>query len=626
MSETTARNGTDGTADNPLAGLMKRYARPYAGQFGLGLVAVLLARIPQHAPAFVIGQAFDSVLLGDRAYALPGVPGAWIPEERVAQLWLTVGILVAAVAARNALDWLGSWFNNRGSLAMLHDIRTDAFDAATELRMGYHDDEQTGEVMSVVHNDVDNLVGVVGAFYSAVSYSAQVVVAFGFMALLNWQLAALLVVFPAVVAVASRFYARVLEPRHEAVRESVGDLNARLEDTLDGISTVKAFSREDHERDRVADASATYRRRNWETIRMRLRFDFGTWTTSTFMTVTIFLVGGYWVAAGPPAFLGGSFTAGSLLTFLMYANGFMSPVRDLAVDVVDSYEDALASSKRVDGLLSSDDRREADDDAPELTVTEGAVDYDAVSFGYDDETTVEDVDFTVEPGELVGIVGSTGAGKSTLVKLLFRFYELDAGTIRIDGQDIGEVRLDSLRSRLGYVSQDPFLFDGTVRENVAYASPETAREEVVEAAKLAGAHEFVTDLPEGYDTEVGERGVKLSGGQRQRVAIARALVRDPPVLVFDEATSHVDNETELRIQQSLDALAADRTTFAIAHRLSTVRDADRILVVDDGRLVAEGTHAELLERDGIYADLWRVQVGNYGAVSEGFVAGQEGDE
>jgi ATP-binding cassette subfamily B protein len=615
------------TSENPLVTLLRGYARPEAANFGLGLVALLLARIPQRAPAFVIGVAFDAVLLSDRVYSLPLVPNAWIPRGQVAQLWLTVGVLAAAFVAQNGLDWLSSWFQNRGTVAMSHDLRTDAYDAATDLRMSYYDDAQSGDVMSIVHNDTDNFGGIIGAIYSATNRVAQVVVAFALMALLNWQLALVLATIPVFVALASRVYARLLEPRHEAVRETVGELNARLEDSLNGVRTVKAFSREEFERERVAETSEQYKQNNWETIRLRLGFDLVTWMSNNVLGKVIFLLGGYWVVAGPPAFFSGPFTAGALLTFMLYSRGFMEPVKDLAVDTVDAYEDALASARRIDGLLSNPARRVGSDEGDELAVTEGRVEFDDVTFSYEgaEGPAVENVSFTADPGELVGVVGSTGAGKSTLVKLLFRFYEPDSGEIRIDGQDIQDVSLRSLRRQLGYVSQDPQLFDGTIAENIAYATEDRFETDepadgIVRAAKLAGAHEFVAQLPEGYDTAVGERGVKLSGGQRQRVVIARALLRDPTLLVLDEATSHVDNETEAQIQRSLESMAGERTTFAIAHRLSTVRDADRILVVDDGTVAAEGTHEELLERDGLYADLWTVQVGDIDAVSEDFVA------
>ncbi|MEF8777989.1 MAG: ATP-binding cassette domain-containing protein, partial [Natronomonas sp.] len=276
---------------------------------------------------------------------------------------------------------------------------------------------------------------------------------------------------------------------------------------------------------------------------------------------------------------------------------------------------------RIFGLMDEPDRLEIDPDAEALEIRDGNVEYDGVTFRYDDEEepVVRDIDFTVEGGETLALVGPTGAGKSTVLKLLLRLYDVDEGAIRIDGQDIREVTLRSLRQHIGYVGQDTFLFHGTVRENITYGTFDADESAVVEAAKAAEAHEFITNLPEGYDTMVGERGVKLSGGQRQRVSIARAVLKDPEILVLDEATSDVDTETEMLIQRSLDRLTADRTTFAIAHRLSTIKDADTIVVLEAGEIAERGTHAELLENGALYAHLWGVQAGEIDELPEEFI-------
>ena len=269
--------------------------------------------------------------------------------------------------------------------------------------------------------------------------------------------------------------------------------------------------------------------------------------------------------------------------------------------------------------MATSGRLAEDPEAPELTVDEGRVEYDDVSFAYDDETVLDDVSFTAEGGQTVALVGPTGAGKSTAVKLLMRLYDVDDGAVRVDGQDVREVSVPSLRQAIGYVSQENFLFYGTARDNIAYGSPDASDEDVREAARAAEAHEFIANLPDGYDTMVGERGVKLSGGQRQRVAIARAILRDPEGLVLDEATSSVDTETELLIQRSLDRLTEDRTTLVIAHRLSTVKDADEIVVLEDGRVAERGTHEDLLATDGLYANLWAVQAGEIDDLPAEFV-------
>jgi ATP-binding cassette subfamily B protein len=284
------------------------------------------------------------------------------------------------------------------------------------------------------------------------------------------------------------------------------------------------------------------------------------------------------------------------------------------------YQRARASSARIFGLMDEPSRIAEDPDAEALAVDEGRVEYDHVTFGYDEgETIVEDIDFTVEGGETLALVGPTGAGKSTVLKLLLRMYDVDEGAISIDGQDLRNVTIPSLRQAVGYVSQDTFMFYGTVKENIAYGTFDADDDAIVEAAKAAEAHEFIRNLPDGYDTEIGERGVKLSGGQRQRLSIARAVLKDPDVLVLDEATSDVDTETEMLIQRSLDRLTENRTTFSIAHRLSTIKDADKIVVLEDGRIVEHGTHADLLAEDGLYAHLWGVQAGEIDELPQEFI-------
>ncbi|MBP1985849.1 ABC-type multidrug transport system fused ATPase/permease subunit [Halolamina salifodinae] len=293
--------------------------------------------------------------------------------------------------------------------------------------------------------------------------------------------------------------------------------------------------------------------------------------------------------------------------------------------IINGYQYAEAAGERIVGLLDGETRVSKKSGDTELDGVEGHVEFDDVHFAYRDEegeaeeTVLKGIDFEANPGDYVGLVGPTGAGKSTTMKLLLRFYDPDSGTIRLDGHDIADVDLRSLREHVGYVSQEPYLFYGTVAENIAYGVPDYDEAAMHDAAETAGAHEFVADLEDGYDTMVGERGVKLSGGQRQRIALARTILRDPDVLVLDEATSHVDNETEAVIQNSLDALTEDRTVFAIAHRLSTVRDADQILVMDDGEIVERGDHEQLIDGDGLYANLWRVQVGEMDALPDEFV-------
>ncbi len=334
----------------------------------------------------------------------------------------------------------------------------------------------------------------------------------------------------------------------------------------------------------------------------------------------------------------GTLETGVFVAFIMYTQQLVWPMAQFG-QVINMYQRAEASSERIFGLMDERGRIERDEDANEIAVRDGRVEYDNVSFRYDDELhdsdnavdgsdgdgtpeadlIIDDISFDVDGGETVALVGPTGAGKSTVLKLLLRLYDVNEGAIRIDGQDVRDVSLASLRQSMGYVGQDSFLFYGTVEENITYGTFGADREEIVEAAKAAEAHEFIQNLPEGYDTMVGERGVKLSGGQRQRVAIARAVLKDPDILILDEATSDVDTETEMLIQRSIDDLTEDRTTFAIAHRLSTIKDADQILVLEDGRIVERGTHDKLLQNEGLYSHLWGVQAGEIDELPQEFI-------
>jgi len=606
--------------DHAMWGMLTDYGRDRLPVFALGTVASILSRALELVPAFVLGLAIDALFFDERAFTLPGVPDAWIPAGLEGQFWLAAGIIGGAFALRAALNWVNSWAWNYFAQHLQHDVRVDTYDALQRLELAFFDDKQTGEVMSVLNNDVNRLEEFLTNDLNTFIRIGVRVVGIGLvMVYLNWQLAFVsLVVVPA-LGLTSYGFVRRIQPKYYRVREGVGRLNARLENNVSGIEAVKSYTNEGYESERVAEASREYLDANWDAITTRIKF----WPTLQLLTgvgyLVTFVLGGYWVLFGPPWPFTTTLTAGVLVTFMLYTRRFMWPMRQFG-QVLDSYQYAEAASQRIRGLIEDPHRIEEADDAHELDAVRGRVSYENVSFAYGgDERVLRDVDFTVEPGEYVGLVGQTGAGKTTLMKLLMRLYDSDAGTIRVDGHDVRGVSLASLRGAIGYISQEPFLFHGTVAENIRYGNREASDAQVRDAARQAGADEFVEELPEGYETQVGERGVKLSGGQRQRVAIARALLADPEILVLDEATSHVDNETEVLIQNNLENLTAERTTFAIAHRLSTVRNADRIFVLDDGEVVERGSHEELLARDGLYANLWSVQVGEVEELPEEFV-------
>ncbi|MFB6143002.1 MAG: ABC transporter ATP-binding protein, partial [Halorientalis sp.] len=504
--------------------------------------------------------------------------------------------------------------------------------------------KQTGEMMSILSNDVNRLENFLNDGMN--SLFRLTVMVLGIAAILlwiNWQLAVVALVPVPLIAYFTYRFIRAIQPKYAAVRSSVGQVNSRLENNLGGIQVIKSANTEGYESDRVEDVSRDYLDANWDAITTRIVFFPGLRVISGVGFVLTFALGGFWVleysATGQaPWFFTGALYTGEFVTFILLTQRFIWPMAQFG-QIINMYQRARASAERIFGLMDTPARITETPDADPLTVTEGRVEYDGVTFDYgeartasnvesgaqgeprtdDPDPVLKDVSFEVGGGETFALVGPTGAGKSTVLKLLLRMYDPDAGEIRIDGQPIDEVTVRSLRESIGYVSQETFLFYGSVAENVRYGAFDATREEVVEAAKRAEAHEFITNLPDGYDTEVGERGVKLSGGQRQRIAIARAILKDPDILVLDEATSDVDTETEMLIQRSLDRLAADRTTFAIAHRLSTIRDADGIAVLEDGRVVEQGTHEELLVEDGLYANLWAVQAGEIDDLPEEFV-------
>ena len=580
----------------------------------VAMISTAVTSFLDRADVFILGLAFDA-MFNERTYSLPLIPDGWIPTEPLQQLWFTVVLLLVMkildVLFANVSELTRSIFSQR----TIHDLRVAAFEDAQRLELGFFDRSLTGDVMSVLNNDVNTLEGFLDWRFSfSVWIIVSISTAVGLMVVLNWQLALFVLGAAPVIAAVNWWFADTLEDLEDAVRSAVGRLNARLQTNLGGIAVIKAFTAERYEVDRVAAASSDHYEAQWDSDRILARHGPAIRLIAGASLLVTFAVGSSWVVYGPPIFFSGRLTAGELIPFLFYMQQLTGPMQGISAVIAD-YKRSKAAAKRVVGLREHD--RTIDCDGDDLDEVAGHVEYAGVRFAYPETTerVVDDVSFAVSPGETIGIVGATGAGKSTLVKLLLRFYDVDEGSIAVDGRDVRSVSCSDLRDAIGYVNQDPFLFDGTVQENISYGAPEADQSAVARVAREAGAHGFIQRLPQGYDTAVGQRGVTLSGGQRQRIAIARAVLGDPPIMVFDEATSHVDNETELLIQRNLERLTADRTTIVIAHRLSTVRNAGRILVMDDGRLIEEGTHEELLATDGTYADLWRVQTGEIDAHS-----------
>ncbi|ELZ74989.1 ABC-type transport system ATP-binding/permease protein [Haloferax larsenii JCM 13917] len=613
--------------DNPMRRLFAEYGRENLPQFVLGVVASVVARVLDLLPPVVLGLAIDAIIRQEKSFAaaFPVVPEAWlapfVPAARSGQFFFAVGIIVFSFLGGAAFHWLRNWGWNSFAQNIQHAVRTDTYDRMQRLNMDFFADKQTGEMMSILSNDVNRLErflndGMNSFFRLSVMVLAIAVVLLSY----NWQLALVALVPVPLIAVFTWKFVQIIQPKYAEVRSSVGTLNSRLENNLGGIQVIKTFNAESHESDRVDGVSMDYFGANWDAINTRIKFFPALRILAGIGFTLTFVVGGLWVIEGQgPGPFTGELEVGEFVTFILLTQQFVWPLAQFG-QIINMYQRAHASSERIFGLMDEPARLAEKEDAPDLTVTDGRVEYDDVTFGYDDdETIVEDISFEVGGGETLALVGPTGAGKSTILKLLMRMYDTDEGTVSIDGQDVRDVTLSSLRQRIAYVSQETFLFYGTVRENIAYGTFDADEEDIVAAAKAAEAHEFISNLPEGYDTKVGERGVKLSGGQRQRVSIARAILKDPDILVLDEATSDVDTETEMLIQRSLDTLTEDRTTFSIAHRLSTIKDADTIVVLEDGRIVERGTHDDLLADDGLYAHLWGVQAGEIDQLPDEFV-------
>jgi len=488
------------------------------------------------------------------------------------------------------------------------------------LSLDFFNNHQTGGMMSILNSDINRLEDFFNAEIREITRAFMVFSLVGGWMLYTAPRLGLLILVPVpIIALATAKFIVWIEPKYKRIRELVALMNTRLSNNLGGAAIVKSFDRYDVERGRVAEQSGAYRDEKIDAITVRKAFFSSLRLLVGAMFVTTLIVG------GRTAITAGGLTAGAFVTYFMYLRYLDGPMTRIG-KTANNYQKAKSSAERVFGVLGyeADVRTPAEGDAP--TDVDGSVTFEDVSFSYSEEgeQILEGVDLDVDAGETVGFAGTSGSGKSTLLKLPPRFYDVDEGAVQVDGADVREFDLQTLRDRIGVVEQDPYMFSGTIRENIAYGDGnafETVLEHrgetpsaagdvesaIREAARAAGADEFIRDLPDGYDTMVGERGVKLSGGQRQRVSIARTLLNDPDVIVLDEATSDVDTETEQLIQENLEALTADRTAFVIAHRLSTIQDADRIVVMEDGEVIETGTHSGLVDDDGAYAGLWASQ-------------------
>lgn len=587
---------------HPLARLLS-YAAPHRRRIWLASFCSVLNKIFDLGPPVLIGAAVDVIVQGEDSFLAGfGVVDVW------GQLLLLSGITLVVWLLESVFQYAYGILWRNLAQTVQHELRVDAYRHLQDLELAYYEERSTGALMSVLSDDINQLERFldIGANELLQVTTTVVVIGGAFILLapsVSWMA---ILPMPLVVWGSIRFQ-RLLMPYYAEVRERVGYLNARLANNLGGITTIKAYTAELFETGQVERESAAYREANRRAIRVSAAFVPLIRVVILFGFTATLLYGGMEAVEG-------TLSVGTYSVLVFLTQRLLWPLTRLG-ETLDQYQRAMASTTRVMSLL--DTPFQIRDGGRPLASTEvrGAIAIENLTFAYAEGGPVlRDVSLSIPAGETLGIVGSTGSGKSTLVKLLLRLYAVSDGSITLDGIPIDDIRLADLRGTTALVSQDVFLFHGTVRENIVYGSWDKTDEQVERAASLAEAHDFVQRLPHGYDTIVGERGQKLSGGQRQRIAIARAILKDPRVLILDEATSAVDNETEAAIQRSLEQITRGRTTLAIAHRLSTVRSADRICVLERGRIVELGTHDELLGLGGLYAALWRVQTGGGVAV------------
>ena len=575
-----------------------RYARGYRRQIIAATTCSIINKLFDIAPEILIGVAIDVVVNQEESF----VAGLGF-ETAQEQITILAVLTFFIWAGESLFEYLFQILWRNLAQRLQSDLRQDAYEHAQRLDMSFFEARSSGQLVATMNDDVNQLERFLDGGANAMIQVVVTVVAVGAVFFVLSPLIALLAFTPIPLIIWGAFYfQRKAGPLYADVREKVGDLSSRLANNLGGIATIKSFTAEQREARRLKESSEAYVEANRRAIRISSAF---------IPVIRMAILAGFLATftVGGMMALEGNLNVGAYGVLVFLTQRLLWPLTGLA-EVIDLFERAMASTRRILDLLAEPVHVRDEGGKALQEPVKGDVVLDKVSFHYPSSGAgIRDISLTVPAGNTLALVGATGSGKSTLIKLLLRFYDPSHGEIRIDGQPIRDLSLKSLRGAIGLVSQDVYLFEGSIRENLAYGNPDATDAEITDAAKTAEAWSFIEALPEGLETPVGERGVRLSGGQRQRLSLARALLKDPPILVLDEATSAVDNETEAAIQRSLKRIGHNRTVIMIAHRLSTIVDADSIAVIEGGKVLEQGTHRELLEQDGAYANQWRVQTG-----------------